>query len=169
MAGKGAGKIAGPSVHRIPCGVLAHLGDQKSGCLVEEEAPGNYWASNRSGQWGVELGATSAPGRETANPVSCLLVVSSKGNVASFGLYQALWASMQRTWTAGPAQAGNANFWVGAHLSQLLCVGEGEMTAIWVDCEDAFFVSRVIFWFSGKRRCPGGPRFPAPSFYSIHG
>ena len=42
MAGKGAGKIAGPSVHRIPCGVLAHLGDQKSGCLVEEEwAPGS--------------------------------------------------------------------------------------------------------------------------------
>ena len=48
MAGKGAGKIA--VIHRIPGGVWAHLGGKKSGYLVEEGAPGSYWASNRCGQ-----------------------------------------------------------------------------------------------------------------------
>ena len=39
MAGKGAGKIDVPP---YTGGVWVHLGDQKSGCLVEEErAPGS--------------------------------------------------------------------------------------------------------------------------------
>ena len=72
--GKGNRENCCPSVHRIPDGVWAHLEEQKSGYLVEEGAPGNYWASNRSDIEVVEVGATSAPGRETANPVSCPLV-----------------------------------------------------------------------------------------------
>ena len=80
---KGSRKNCCPSVHRIPAGVWAHLGDQKSGYLVEEGAPGSYWASNRFGQWDIEVGATLAPGREMANLVSCPLVVSSKGSVPS--------------------------------------------------------------------------------------
>ena len=35
-----------PSLHKIPGGVWAHLGDQKSGYLVQEGAPGSFWASN---------------------------------------------------------------------------------------------------------------------------
>ena len=112
--------------------------------------------SNRSGQWGVEISATLAPDRETANLVSCPLVVSS--NV----VYPALNSTRpcgppRKTWTVGPAQGMNVDCWVGTHLSKILCVGEiyPRYSAIWVDCEDAFFVSRVIILFSGERRCPG--------------
>ena len=155
MVGKGAAKIGVPPYTcRIPGGAWAHLGDQNSEYLVEEGAPGDYWASNRSGQWGVEVGATSAPGRETANPVSCPLVVSSKGSVPSFGLYQILWASTENV-DRGSCKSRECRLlgW-SSSIPATLC-REGTN-----DCDLSRLRRRLLresshISFSGERRCPG--------------
>ena len=88
---KGSRENSCPSVRRIPGGVWAHLGDQESAWI-------SSWGGGSLqllGQWGVEVGATSALGIETANPVSCPVSLSSRSSIPSFRFYQALWASTE--------------------------------------------------------------------------
>ena len=77
-----------PSVHRIPSAVWAHLEDQKSGYIVEEGLLAAIGPPQILDSEAYELGATLTQGRETANPVSCSLIVSSKCSVPSLILHK---------------------------------------------------------------------------------
>ena len=148
VAEKGTGKITVLRTQKPRWGMGPSRGPEEwipswGGC------PGSYRASNRSGQWGVEVGATSAPDRETANPISCPLVVSSKGSVPSFGLYQALWASTENVDRGSCTSRECRLLGWSSSIPATLC-REGQMTAML----DAFLWIESYFDLVGR----GGAR-----------